>query len=91
LSVVYVPTDVRPVGRALGARFDSTLDERLEQSRHVGAVRTSMLQDLLAGKPLEIVPLTGMIITLGRLVSVPTPVSETVFALVSQLDRENQR
>lgn len=32
-----------------------------------------------------------MIVTLGRLVSVPTPVSETVFALVSQLDRENQR
>lgn len=90
-TVGKVMTEVRTVGRALGARFDSTIEERLEQSRHVGAVRTSMLQDLLAGKPLEIVPLTGMIVTLGRLVSVPTPVSETVFALVSQLDRENQR
>ncbi|TCU17467.1 ketopantoate reductase family protein [Rhizobium sullae] len=86
-----VMSEVRAVGTALGARFDVTVEERLEQSRHFGPVRTSMLQDLLAGKPLEIVPLTGMVVSLGRLVAVQTPVSEAVFALVSQLDRENRQ
>ncbi|UWU16253.1 2-dehydropantoate 2-reductase [Rhizobium sullae] len=86
-----VMNEVRAVGTALGARFDVTVEERLEQSRNFGPVRTSMLQDLLAGKPLEIVPLTGMVVSLGRLVAVQTPVSEAVFALVSQLDRENRQ
>ncbi|PKA39886.1 2-dehydropantoate 2-reductase [Rhizobium sullae] len=86
-----VMNEVRAVGTALGARFDVTVEERLDQSRNFGPVRTSMLQDLLAGKPLEIVPLTGMVVSLGRLVAVQTPVSEAVFALVSQLDRENRQ
>jgi 2-dehydropantoate 2-reductase len=54
-------------------------------------VRTSMLQDLIGGKALEITPLVGMVVALGRLSAVPTPVSETILALVTQLDRENQR
>ncbi|MET3854508.1 2-dehydropantoate 2-reductase [Rhizobium sp. OAE497] len=86
-----IMNEVRAVGTALGAKFSITIEERLEQSRHIGAVRTSMLQDLLAGKALEIVPLSGMVVALGRLASVPTPVSETVLALVSQLDIENRR
>ncbi|MFC5755713.1 ketopantoate reductase family protein [Rhizobium sp. GCM10022189] len=83
--------EVRAVGTALGAKFNITIEERLEQSRHIGPVRTSMLQDLLAGKALEIVPLVGMVVALGRTANVPTPVSEVVLALVTQLDRENQR
>jgi len=86
-----IMNEVRAVGTALGAKFSITIEERLEQSRHIGPVRTSMLQDLLAGKALEIVPLSGMVVALGRLASVPTPVSETVLALTSQLDIENRR
>lgn len=86
-----IMTEVRAVGTALGATFSITVEERLEQSRHIGAVRTSMLQDLLAGKALEIVPLSGMVVSLGRLAAVPTPVSETILALASQLDIENRR
>jgi 2-dehydropantoate 2-reductase len=86
-----IMNEVRAVGSALGATFSITIEERLEQSRHIGAVRTSMLQDLLAGKALEIVPLSGMVVSLGRLAAVPTPVSEVVLALTSQLDIENRR
>lgn len=86
-----IMNEVRAVGTALGATFSITIEERLEQSRHIGAVRTSMLQDLLAGKALEIVPLSGMVVALGRLAAVPTPVSEVVLALTSQLDIENRR
>ncbi len=86
-----VMKEVKAVGEALGANVGISVEERLEQARQVGPIKTSMLQDLLAGKPLEIVPLVGMIVALGRLTAVPTPVSETIFALVSQLDRENCR
>jgi 2-dehydropantoate 2-reductase len=86
-----IMNEVRAVGSALGATFSITIEERLQQSRHIGPVRTSMLQDLLAGKALEIVPLVGMVVALGRTVNVPTPVSEVILALVTQLDRENQR
>jgi 2-dehydropantoate 2-reductase len=89
--VAKIMTEVKAVGEALGARFSVSIESRLEQSRHIGAVRTSMLQDLLAGKALEITPLVGMVVSLGQLAGVPTPTSETVLALVSQLDRENTR
>lgn len=86
-----VMKEVKAVGEALGANVGISVEERLEQARQVGPIKTSMLQDLLAGKPLEITPLVGMIVALGRLTAVPTPVSETILALVSQLDRENCR
>jgi len=35
------------------------------------------------------VPLTGMVVSLGKLAGVPTPVCETIFALTAQLDRQH--
>jgi 2-dehydropantoate 2-reductase len=84
-----VMREVKAVGEALGANVGMSVEDRLEQSKQIGPVRTSMLQDLLAGKSLEITPLVGMLVALGRLTSVATPVSETLLAMVSQLDREN--
>ncbi|WP_434733863.1 2-dehydropantoate 2-reductase [Rhizobium sp. YTUHZ044] len=89
--VSKVMKEVRAVGDAVGADFAMSVEQRLEQSRHIGGVRTSMLQDLIGGKALEITPLVGMLVALGRLTAVPTPVSETILALVTQLDRENRR
>jgi 2-dehydropantoate 2-reductase len=86
-----VMKEVKAVGEALGANVGMSVEQRLEQARQIGPVRTSMLQDLLAGKSLELTPLVGMVVSLGRLTAVPTPVSETILALVSQLDRENWR
>jgi 2-dehydropantoate 2-reductase len=84
-----VMKEVKAVGEALGANVGMSVEDRLEQSKLIGPVRTSMLQDLLGGKSLEITPLVGMLVVLGRLTAVPTPVSETLLAMVSQLDREN--
>jgi 2-dehydropantoate 2-reductase len=86
-----VMKEVKAVGEALGANVGMSVEQRLEQARQIGPVRTSMLQDLLARKALEITPLVGMVVVLGRLTAVPTPVSETLLALVSELDRENRR
>ncbi|MCQ1572770.1 2-dehydropantoate 2-reductase [Neorhizobium galegae] len=90
-QVGKVMAETKAVGEALGAVFSSGVDQQLGRSGGFGPVRTSMLQDLLAGKALEIVPLTGMVVALGRLAGVPTPTCETVLALTLQLDRENLR
>ncbi|MFB9952295.1 ketopantoate reductase family protein [Rhizobium puerariae] len=90
-QVAKVMAETKAVGEALGAVFSSGIQEALGRSGGFGPVRTSMLQDLLAGKPLEIVPLTGMVVALGKLAGVPTPTCETVLALTIQLDQENLR
>lgn len=89
--VGQVMGEVKAVAEALGSQIAMSIEERLERSRQIGPVRTSMLQDLLAGKALEITPLVGVVVALGRLTSVPTPVSATILALVTQLDRKNQQ
>jgi 2-dehydropantoate 2-reductase len=86
-----IMNEVQAVGTALGCRFTRSADEQFASANGFGPVKTSMLQDLLAGKQLEIVPLTGMVVSLGKLTNVPTPVCETVLALAVQLDRENLR
>ena len=45
-----------------------------------------MLQDVEAGRPLEIAPLIGAFVELGRLTDTPMPATETVYALVSLLN-----
>jgi 2-dehydropantoate 2-reductase len=90
-QVGKVMAETKAVGEALGAVFNSGVDQQLGRSGGFGPVRTSMLQDLLAGKALEIVPLTGMVVALGKLAGVPTPTCETVLALTLQLDHENLR
>ena len=72
------------VGEALGARFAIDVDKRIEGAEQVGAHRTSMLQDLSLGRPMEIEALVGVISELGRLVGVPTPSIDMVYALVKQ-------
>jgi 2-dehydropantoate 2-reductase len=56
----------------------------------VGEHKTSMLQDLEAGKPLENEALVGAILEMGRLTDTPTPVIEAVYALVKLLNNVTQ-
>ncbi len=86
-----IMNEVQAVGTALGCRFQRSADEQFASANGFGPVKTSMLQDLTAGKALEITPLNGMVVELGKLVDVPTPVCETVLALAQQLDTENRR
>ncbi len=86
-----IMNEVQAVGTALGCRFQRSADEQFASANGFGPVKTSMLQDLIAGKALEIIPLNGMVVELGRLANVPTPICETVLALAQQLDVENRR
>ena len=72
------------VGEALGARFAVSLDKRIDGAAAVGAHRTSMLQDLLRGRPLETAALIGAVQELAGLVGVPTPTIDLIHALLQQ-------
>jgi len=69
------------VAEKLGARFPIDVDKRINGAAAVGAHRTSMLQDLTLGRPMEIEALVGAVAELGRLVGIATPMIDAVYAL----------
>lgn len=75
------------VARALGDEPVMTIDERIAVAPRAGEVRTSMLQDRDARRPMEIAPIVGAVVELGERARVPTPSTRRVLALVSLLDR----
>lgn len=70
------------IAEKLGVKFPIDVDRRIEGGAAVGAHRTSMLQDLDAGRPLEIDALLASVAELGELTATPTPIIDTVLALV---------
>lgn len=74
--------EAQVVAEALGVKFPIDVDRRIEGGAAVGAHRTSMLQDLDAGRPMEIDALVGSVQELGRITGVATPTIDTVLALV---------
>ncbi|MBP7240920.1 2-dehydropantoate 2-reductase [Amaricoccus sp.] len=74
--------EAQAVGESLGVRFPIDVDRRIDGAAAVGAHRTSMLQDLEAGRPMEIDALVGAVQELGRLTGVATPVLDTVLGLI---------
>ena len=77
----------RRIGESLGAHFRVDVDRRIDGAARVGAHRTSMLQDLEAGKAMEIDALVAAVQEMGRMVGVATPNLDAVLALVRQLGR----
>jgi 2-dehydropantoate 2-reductase len=75
------------VAARLGVTFPVSLDRRLEAGIAVGDHKTSMLQDLQAGKRLELECMTGAIVELAARLGVDVPHTSTVHACVQLLDR----
>jgi len=79
--------EAQQVAGKLGVEFRVTLDKRIAGAEKVGKHKTSMLQDVEAGRGPEIDALVGSVVELGRLTDTPTPHIDTVYALVKLLDR----
>ena len=75
------------VANALGITIPVSIEKRINGARRVGAHKTSMLQDLEQGRPLELDALTGAVVEIAALVGVPTPVTAQVYALTGLLQR----
>ncbi len=77
--------EAQVIAERLGSSFRVDVERRINGAARVGAHRTSMLQDLEAGKALEIDALVTAVQEMGRIVGVETPMLDAVLALVQQL------
>jgi 2-dehydropantoate 2-reductase len=78
--------EVAAVAEAGGVRLEVSVERRLHGAGQVPEHRTSMLQDVEAGRPLEVDALLGSVVELGGQLRVPTPALEVVYGLTRQLD-----
>ncbi len=77
--------EAQAIGERLGVRFPINVDRRIKGAGAVGAHKTSMLQDLERGRPMEIDALVTAVQELGQLTGQPTPAIDLVLALVRRL------
>jgi 2-dehydropantoate 2-reductase len=82
--------EAQAVGEALGVEFKISLDKRIAGAQAVGAHKTSMLQDVEAGRALELEALVGAVVELGRITGQPVPTVEAVLALARLLGQTLQ-
>ena len=78
--------EAREIAEALGVSIRLSVAQRIAGAEKVGSHKTSMLQDVEAGRSLEIDPLVGVFIDLGQITGVNTPVISAVYALTSLLN-----
>lgn len=79
--------EAQAVAEKLGVRVRLSIDKRIAGAEAVGAHKTSMLQDVENGRPLELEILVGSVIELARLTQTPTPAIDAVYACASLLAR----
>ncbi|HTN95311.1 MAG TPA: 2-dehydropantoate 2-reductase [Gallionella sp.] len=79
------------LGEKLGVHFRVSLEKRINGAQAVGQHKTSMLQDVELGRPIELEALVGSVIELGRITDTPTPNIDAVYALASLLAKKLQQ
>ncbi len=79
--------EAKEIARCLGVRFRVGIERRIDGAASVGAHRTSMLQDLEKGRPIELDALLTVVQEMGRLVEVATPAIDIVLSLTQQMGR----
>ena len=84
LAAAMMP-EAQAVADKLGIDLPRRIDKRIAGAEKVGKHKTSMLQDIEAGRAPEIDALVGSVVELGRLTDTPTPHIDTVYALVKLL------
>jgi 2-dehydropantoate 2-reductase len=75
------------LGERIGVRLPATVDDRLRVTRSLGDFRTSMYEDAIAGRRLEIEGLLGVVVEMAERVGMDAPASRAVYALARGLDR----
>jgi 2-dehydropantoate 2-reductase len=80
-------TEAQAVANKLGIVFRVELERRIAGAEKVGKHKTSMLQDIEAGRPPELEALLGSVVELGRLTRTRTPHIDAVYGLTHLLAR----
>jgi len=79
--------EAQDIGEALGITFRHTIEKRIAGAEGVGAHKTSMLQDVEAGRSLETEALIGSILEMGEMVGKPAPSIKAIYACVKLLNK----
>jgi 2-dehydropantoate 2-reductase len=74
-------TEAQSIAHKLGITFRVPIERRIAGAEKVGKHKTSMLQDVEAGREPELDALVGSVVELARLTSTPTPTIDSVYAL----------
>jgi 2-dehydropantoate 2-reductase len=83
-------TEAQTIGEKLGVTFRVPLEKRIAGGEKVGKHKTSTLQDVEAGRSIEVDALVGAVVELGRITETPTPHTDSVYALTSLLNKTLQ-
>jgi 2-dehydropantoate 2-reductase len=75
-----IMSEAESVAARLGLKLPVTIDQRIAGAAKVGEHKTSMLQDLEAGRPLELEAVVGAVLELGSRLGVPMPATQAVYA-----------
>ena len=78
--------EVEAVASRLGLELPISIDQRMAGAEKVGAHKTSMLQDLEAGRPMELDPVVGAVVELGERLGVTMPSTRAVYACAKLLE-----
>src|SRR5262249_23998908 len=82
--VIAMMSEARAIAERAGITFPLTVEQRLEIASRAGAFKTSMLQDLEAGRPMEIDAILGAVAAAGRDMRIATPTIDVVLGLLRQ-------
>jgi 2-dehydropantoate 2-reductase len=83
--------ETEAVAARLGIELSISIDQRMAGAANVGAHKTSMLQDLEAGRPLELEAVVGAVVELGERLGIPMPVTQTIYACAKMLGEKQSR
>jgi 2-dehydropantoate 2-reductase len=86
-----IMTETEAVARKLGIDIGISVEQRIEGAEKVGHHKTSMLQDLESGRPLELDAIVGAVVELGSKVGLSLPCTQAVYACVKLLARSATR
>jgi 2-dehydropantoate 2-reductase len=88
--VRQIMAETEAVAGRLGIELPISIEQRMAGAAKVGAHKTSMLQDLEAGRPMELDPVVGAVVELGDRLGVPMPVTRTIYACARMLDERTR-
>jgi 2-dehydropantoate 2-reductase len=75
-----IMTEVEAVANRLGIELPVSIEQRIDGAGKLGEHKTSMLQDLEAGRPMELEPIVGAVVELGERLGIDMPHTRTVYA-----------
>ena len=78
------------LARRIGIEVPISVEQRIAGAEKVGEHKTSMLQDLEAGRPLELNAIVGAVLEMGERLNVPMPHTRAVYACTRLLEKQRR-